>query len=262
MKLVLVSTLNCPGSKMFSLVKRTIKIQNKYFCDSNISITRNSDKNLINLLKGNNVNLILIDMVPLGMSLHRKLVLIDGLKRNPDSEYFLHIDYDRLIHWLISFPEEFSGFIQNFPKKFDFLSLGRTKRAFNTHPKIQQRAENWTNSELKKVLGIKLDTTSSCYLLRRHAAEAIVKTTKEKNCLSSTDGEWPAICKKEGFSLGYLPVEGLEFETADIHQKEIKKAGSLKKWFQINYEKNKNSIENRWKIAQESVKIAREILKT
>ena len=48
-------------------------------------------------------------------------------------------------------------------------------------------------------------------------------------------GFWRTLCRKAikragGFSLGYIPVEGLEFETADRHGDDVARAGSQTQW--------------------------------
>ena len=258
LKISLAATLHNQNDEMLPIVEKTIRKQKKLFSSINITATANTHKKLINYLV-HHINLKTTPNRPRGSSANRKLALKMAVKVRPQARAFFHIDYDRFLHWLSAYPQELENFLRNLPTNYDFLSIGRTKRAFLTHPKIQIEAERWTNKKLKKILNVDIDTTTGCYLISKKLAGIISKRGGQDNLLSVTDGEWPALAFINNLSLGRVDVEGLEFETPDFHRKDIKKAGSKQKWIKKVYESAKMK-KFRWKIAKETVKAAREII--
>ena len=71
---------------------------------------------------------------------------------SPSSQRIFHIDFDRLIHWINTYPEELTNILQN-NINVEYLHIGRTTRAFNTHPKTQKETEIIVNEFGSKILG-------------------------------------------------------------------------------------------------------------
>ena len=121
-------------------------------------------------------------------------------------------------------------------RRFDFTVLGRTPRAFESHPHTQRDTETIINRLFGQISGFSWnDVTSGARGLSRAAAEMIVAHVEDDEL--STDVSWPLYLQRHGarsarsvWSLGYLETEGLEFETADRFDDEIAVAGGLAAW--------------------------------
>jgi len=237
MKMVsLASTLHNPNSEMLSITKKFFRKLKKIFMSLNLVVTKTTDRELIKYLKKQKVNLQLVKpIIPLGSSSHRKLAVKMALNNNESFQLYFHIDFDRLLHWISHYPEELKELLTNIPS-FDLTSVGRTKRAFKTHPKVQRKMEDWTNEKLYKLIPIRLDMPSGCQILSIRMAKIIVDKASENMTLSEAEGDWLGLAYKNKLKIGLVKKDGMEFETADFHKSEIKRAGSLKKWVDENYE--------------------------
>ena len=141
----------------------------------------------------------------------------------------LHLcDFDRLLHWAAHYPDELRqvfGEIAN----YDLLIMGRTERAFATHPPYQAETERLANLVFSRVYGQERDITSGSRGLSRRAAERLLIHSREEG--AGVDAEWPLIVSRfPELRSGYILCEGLEFETADRCQREIAQAGGLERW--------------------------------
>ncbi len=142
--------------------------------------------------------------------------------------FILYCDFDRILHWMEFQPEELNDVAQRLAR-YDFTVLGRTTRAFATHPRIQRDTEAIINHVFERVSGWAWDTGAGARGLSRRAAEAIVT-----GCLDdqvSNDVTWPlCLYQRGGFTLGHIKTEGLEFETPDRYPAEVAQAGGVAQW--------------------------------
>jgi hypothetical protein len=142
--------------------------------------------------------------------------------------FILYCDFDRILHWMEFHPQELIDVAQQIDA-YDFTILGRTARAFATHPRLQRDTEAIINHVFERITNRAWDTGAGARGLSRRAAEAIVT-----GCLDdqiSNDVTWPLCLRQRGgFTLGYIEVEGLEFETADRFPAEVARAGSVARW--------------------------------
>jgi hypothetical protein len=143
----------------------------------------------------------------------------------------LHLcDFDRLLHWAVHYPDELRQVVREIVN-YDLLILGRTERAFATHPPYQAETERLANLIFSKIYGQERDITSGSRGLSRWAAELLLIHSHEEG--AGVDAEWPLIVNRfPELRLGYLLCEGLEFETPDRHQREIAQAGGLEQWLE------------------------------
>ena len=141
----------------------------------------------------------------------RRAALALALQTN--SSFIMFGEPDRFTHWLAHYPAELKDVVAQIPQH-DFTVLGRTPRAFATHPRIQTATEGLVNEVFARVSGYDWDVTSAARGMSRRAAEAIVD-----GCLDDTigvDPAWPLFIQQQGgFSMSYIATEGLEYETAD-----------------------------------------------
>lgn len=137
-------------------------------------------------------------------------------------------DFDRALHWVAHYPQELDAVIASIPEH-DLLVLGRTERAWATHPAYQTETESLFNHVFALVTGLPWDVGAGSRGLSRRGAETLLELSQEQTV--GTDAEWPLILlDQDGFRVGYRACEGLEFETADRFAPEIKAAGGYNAW--------------------------------
>jgi hypothetical protein len=137
-------------------------------------------------------------------------------------------DFDRAIHWVAHYPEELRAVISDIPNH-DLLVLGRTERAWATHPPYQAETEPLFNHVFALTTGLAWDVGAGSRGLSRRAAELLLELSEEQTV--GTDAEWPLlILHQDGYVAGQRLCEGLEFETADRFEVEIEAAGGYRDW--------------------------------
>ncbi|NLS77921.1 MAG: hypothetical protein GXY76_11740 [Chloroflexi bacterium] len=143
-------------------------------------------------------------------------------------------DHDRMLHWMMTYPDELARAVREVAAH-DFLVLGRTDRAFATHPPAQQETERLATHAYALATGQEWDITAGSRGVSRRAYEALRRHSREPSV--ATDGEWPLVIGHlPGLRLGYLAVEGLEFETADRYAAEIAALGGREAWMRAHYD--------------------------
>ena len=142
--------------------------------------------------------------------------------------YALYCDCDRALHWAQFYPQELKETAEAVTRH-DFTVLGRTARAFDTHPDVQRDTEQIINRVFHLVSGWDWDVGAGARGLSRAAAQAILTGCPDEEL--SNDVSWTLYLRSLGcFSLAYLPTEGLEFETPDRFPQEVQAAGGLEGW--------------------------------
>jgi len=141
----------------------------------------------------------------------------------------LHMcDFDRALHWVARYPREMETIIASIPG-YDLLVLGRTARAWATHPPYQAETEPLFNKVFCLVTGHPWDVGAGSRGLSRRAAETLLQISREPTI--GIDAEWPLLLlQQDGFRVDHHPCEGLEFETADRFGPEIETAGGYEAW--------------------------------
>lgn len=143
------------------------------------------------------------------------------------ASHAIYCDADRVLHWAEFYPDEFRA-VSEAVRAFDFTVLGRTPRAFESHPRTQRDTETVINRLFGQVSGFAWnDVTSGARGVSRAAAEVIVAQVEDNEL--STDISWPMYLQHHGeprsWSIGYVEAEGLEFETADRFADEVSAIG-------------------------------------
>ena len=163
---------------------------------------------------------------PSGIGLVRRNSIDLALKL--DCPFILYCDTDRALHWAEHYPQELVEVARRICDH-DFTVLGRTPRAFDTHPRIQRDTERIINHVFEIISGHAWDVGAGARGLSQRAAEAILAKCPDEEI--STVVSWPLFLQRSGdFSQGYLETEGLEFETADRYGDEVARAGGLARW--------------------------------
>jgi hypothetical protein len=161
----------------------------------------------------------------------------------PDHGAYFACDFDRWLHWVTTWPEELAMLPERVARLGSgrrpppwYVCLGRTARAFRTHPAAQRLPETATNRALSLTAGQSLDAVAGAAWLTAEAAMIILAESCEST--AATDLEWPAlILRRDATRLRGLRCEGLSWETPDFHAADIAAAGGLRAWTRAIYDK-------------------------
>jgi len=152
------------------------------------------------------------------------------------ASHIFYCDYDRILHWVEHYPAELER-TSRAVQEYDFCVLGRTERAWGTHPRVQRDTEAIINHAFRLVSGLDWDVGDGARGLSLRAARAILAGSHEENL--STDVSWPLFLRRHsaqefenGYTQNCILTEGLEFETADRFAKEVRAAGGLEAWLE------------------------------
>lgn len=176
------------------------------------------------------------------------------------AESILYCDFDRWLHWIGTAPEELAMLPERVAADLSspwYVCLGRTDRAYASHPYVQQVTEAISNGALSLLIGHEVDATAGGSWLSACGAALILEHSQERT--NATDLEWPALVHSRYPSrLRHIRFEGLEFETAEFYGDEIRAAGGLTAWISERYEQPQAWID-RLQLTIDSINAARRI---
>ncbi|GFZ32959.1 hypothetical protein CSC2_34850 [Clostridium zeae] len=219
--IALICVTHDPFGKNINLVKKLSTTLSEIYMNMFITVSEETDKYLINELIDNGFN---VKIIPKKGAAHaRREALKFAL--TGINQYFHYCDFDRLLTWADRYRDELKNTVIEIPKN-DFTILGRTERAFNTHPIEWVETEKITNKIFSLELGQNVDITAGSCGFSRNSAQLISSNSKDK----MTDAEWPMIVYRIGkMKIGYKAVEGLEYrEEVNGYSREIEDS---EKWF-------------------------------
>ena len=164
--------------------------------------------------------------------------VLDLVGRHVGSAGVLSCDFDRWLHWRGTFPDE----LESVPVQIAtmrpapwYVCVGRTARAFATHPLVQRRAESATNRALRSASGKRLDATAGACWLSPKGLDLVLAESVERT--KATDLEWPGIIlRADRRRLGGIRTEGLEFETSEFYGEEVRAVGGIASWLTTTYD--------------------------
>lgn len=222
----LVSTMHDPTGRMIEATKRLFARVLELYEAVAIAPTSLTSPLMLEALKGSMVEPLAESNGSIGVG--RRHALRMGLRTG--ASHLHYCDFDRILHWIGRYPEELAPTLEKI-QEHDYLIIGRTDRAFATHPRVQRDTETITNHAFSLWYGQPVDISAgSCGVSRRATKLLLEKSVAPTN---ATDAEWPALVQlAPGMTVGQLRVEGLEFETPDYCPEEIAQAGSLETWLE------------------------------
>jgi hypothetical protein len=131
------------------------------------------------------------------------------------SAHHIHyVDMDRLLRWVETNPAELAQAVERIVQ-VDCLILGRSGRAFATHPRSLQETEKISNLVFSHLLRQPLDLGGGSRGLSRSAAQFVLDHSAPE---AWGDAAWPVLLHRAGFALSYLAVDGLDWESADRYR--------------------------------------------
>ncbi len=138
------------------------------------------------------------------------------------------VDLDRVLRWAGSHADELRRVVGEIADH-EFLIIGRTPHAMETHPVSQRETEGLANKVASLVLGLEVDVTAASRGLSQGATKTILEYSKAKSF--DTDAEWPVIIQcKSNLPISYIEVDGLGFEDWLKLPGEVEAAGGLEEW--------------------------------
>ncbi len=199
----LLTVTHDPSGKNIKLFKELQKQFENIYTELYITI---SDESSLTLLEQIQKSKFKVKVIPKkGAASARREVVSLGLSGH--SYYYHYCDLDRLLTWGKNHIDELKLLTSSLPS-CDYLILGRSERAMNTHPEEWIETEKITNKICSLELGMNVDITAGSCLFSRESAEYINDYSKEK----MTDAEWVMIVHRIAkLEIGYAPVEGLEY---------------------------------------------------
>jgi len=221
----LVTTLHDPDGRMTNAARRLLATLHRLYEAVVVVPTSYTSHSLLEILKGCTVEPLSESSGRIGVGRRHALHL--GLSSG--ASHLHYCDFDRVLHWADRYPDELAS-VREAISRHDYLIIGRTARAFSTHPRVQRDTEGITNHAFSLWLGQSVDVSAGSCGISRAAAELLIARSKAES--NATDAEWPALVRVAGGILGYMETEGLEFETPDYYPDEIARVGSLEGWLE------------------------------
>lgn len=228
-EVTLVATVHQPDERLASLAEaRLPELVARYaaltaFCSESTHTT------ILDLLRRHGVS-VRVDGRPSGgidqIGRVRRPALRAGLKAG--TPHLQMCDFDRALHWVAHYPQELEAVLAEITR-YDLLVLGRTDRAWATHPPYQADTEPLFNKVFALVTGLSWDIGAGSRGFSRRGAEKLLELSQEPTI--GIDAEWPLLLLgRDGLAVGFRACEGLEFETADRFGAEIEAAGGYDAW--------------------------------
>lgn len=221
MSFVGISTLHDPDSRLYSLIEKNITTIKSLFEDLVVCVTEKSGEEILNLFRTHNIHTLTDSSIKL-ITPYKKAIK-KGLEFCKTNQKLFYVDFDRLVHWIITYPKELGEILAE--NMVDFTLVGRTSRAFETHPVVMKETEIIINKLVSNVLSIDpvSDIISTCWVFTKELASSLLMLKLE----SSTGfySVWPLYLWKMAPTKTYIEVEGLEYETPDRFIKEIQQVG-------------------------------------
>lgn len=142
----------------------------------------------------------------------RHIAVQNALASGPDAIHYC--DFDRLLHWLECFPDELGRAVDRMTD-VDCLITGRTDQAWATHPRCMIETEALFNMTFSHLFDAKMmDFGAGSRGLSRRAADYLMQQSSPAWGWA-IDAAWPLILHHAKYSIEYLAVNGLEWETPD-----------------------------------------------
>jgi hypothetical protein len=157
----------------------------------------------------------------------RRQAIMLALEAAPEATHVHLCDFDRVLHWAQFYPEELRAIVP-FLCTHDFTVLGRTPRAFASHPRVQRDTEAIINHVFGLASGRAWDVTAASRGVSRRASRVIAECADDT---IGNDCSWPlCITRHAKLSLAYRETNGLEFETLDRHAGIAGAGGGAEAW--------------------------------
>ncbi len=220
----LVSSLHDPEARLAKLTRTYGKaLKRMYFGHIAVRTTKNTHPETLQALSSASISYTQQRTASKYVSMGKtsKEAILQGVKFKTRH---IHVcDFDRILHWIKTHPNELRDIVELLPSYQGLTWIGRTKRAFETHPKTQRKTEEIVNILASEVAGLEVDIMSGSYAMDLKSAKQILKDSKKTDF--SFFAEFLVIAKEKNIQINSLITEGLEWETPDQYTDKIQKEG-------------------------------------
>lgn len=187
-------------------------------------------------LRRHNVTVIGGDAIPV----NARPYALGVAQAHPEWAHIHLCDFDSALHWARHRPDELDR-VNATIAWHDFLLLGRTARAMASLPDAQRETERLINVLFDRTTGglaswrltddddTTVDICTGAWGFSQRGITALRARAHVTDI--GFHAEWPLIMRgTPGLRCGYLPCEGLEYETADRYADQIAAAGGIEQW--------------------------------
>lgn len=138
-------------------------------------------------------------------------------------------DFDRILYWVDNFPEELRRAVK-LAKTKDYLVNERTPEGYKNHHQALFFTEQLPNELISAAVNSSHvhDYLSGSWSFSKRAAKIIVEKGREESF--AFIGMWPFLLKMHDIDPAYKQWKGLNWETPNQFQKEVKAAGGVDKF--------------------------------
>ena len=206
--MILITTVHDPYMKLINDIKRYSHVIKEIFDEIFICISDETNEIVTGICTNNYSNVKVIRKK--GAADARRNVLKFAISETKISQQIMYCDFDRVITWIKLYPKELIEVISKFNSNFDkdYIIIGRTELAFDTHPSSWKDTEIITNKMSGLAFGIEnLDITAGASIFTLNAGKSIARLSKH----SHTDCEWPKIIYDDSGTIGEIKVDGLSY---------------------------------------------------
>ena len=225
----LLATVHQPDERLLSLAEAQVPELVARYSEVTAFCSGSTHATILGLLRHHGVSVHVDNKASAGLDgigHVRRKALRAGLEAG--TTHLQMCDFDRALHWVAHYPWELEAVIAEIAR-YDLLVLGRTERAWATHPPYQADTEPLFNKVFALVTGLSWDVGAGSRGFSRRGAAKLLELSREPTI--GIDAELPLLLLgEEGFDVSFRACEGLEFETADRFGAEIEAAGSYDRW--------------------------------
>lgn len=133
-----------------------------------------------------------------------------------EGTHIQYADMDRLLRWIETREAEWRAVVAQI-QTCDCLVIGRTEKAWATHPQALTQTEAITNGVFSALLGQALDIGAGAKGFSREAAAFISRYAQMGKAIGA-DSEWVVLAHRGGYAIESVLVDGLDWESADQFQ--------------------------------------------
>ena len=226
---LLAVTHHDPDGRLLAQTKRVLPRLLAHYDGLAVQATAPSDLQGIALLRAHGASIVMEPpgaregLMSVGQA--RREVVAQALDLGAECVHLC--DFDRALHWAEFYDDELAQVVAQLPAH-DFTVLGRSQRAFDSHPRVQRDTERIINDLFATAFGQPWDVTAASRGLTRAAAEWLAVHSDDDTI--GNDCSWPLVLRRSNLRLGFIATEGLEFETADRFDDAILAAGGRAQW--------------------------------
>ncbi|TXT64749.1 MAG: hypothetical protein BAJALOKI3v1_170035 [Promethearchaeota archaeon] len=226
--IIIASTLHEPEFRLRKSFEKALSFINKFHPNIIISCTSFTSSEVINTLQKDNITVRLTPNDPQIDTYSFAIRCALDVCEEEQYQRIFYIDFDRLLHWINNYPSEIMETMKD-SFNFDLLHIGRSDRAFKTHPRTQRDTEKIINHVGSKILGFSedIDIISVSYIFTPELGHHLLRYPSRTTV--GFYGAWPLILWNHAKNPEYIEVEGHEWETPDRYHVEIDESG-YEKW--------------------------------